>query len=263
MRALGLLLLAAGSFTQEQEPAPQSPLDRGRARLEEARLAADKGGDFETSGKAALAAFDEAVKADPSSAEAWAGRGEARASVAAWRMPGGDFTKRAELEAAIADFTESLKRDPDRAATVAGRGFARWKLAVARFFARVHVDELFKPAFEDLDRAVKLRPTDAALRLLRGTALLEKAVYARYRADPHKDHATAALAEFAEAARLEPTTAPQLESRIAAARKLSESPVAVEDKGPSIVWSKTWELARREATIRRVPIFFYVSGGAG
>jgi len=243
--------------------APDESLARGRARLAEARLAAESGGDFETPGKAALGEFDMAIKRDPAPAEAWAGRGEVRAGLAAWRMPKGDFTRRADLEAAIADFNEAIKRDPARAESFAGRGYARWKLSVARFFARVHVNDLFKPAFEDLDQALKLRPADAALHVLRGDALHEKAAYARIRADAHKPHAEAALAEYAEAARLDPASAPRLESRIAACRKLADSPVAVEDMGASITWVRTWELARREALIRRVPIFFYVSGGAG
>jgi len=260
MRWPAVLLLFVAAI---QESTPATPLARGRAKFEEARKAEKAGGDFDPAGNAAIAAFDEAVKADPASAEAWAARGEVRASMAAWRMPRGDFSKRAELQSAIADFDEALKRDPARAEWIAGRGFARWKLTVARIFARGNIDELFKTAFEDLDQAVKLRPTDASIHVLRGDALQEKAVYARFRADPHKADAGAALAEYAEAARLDPASAPGLESRIAASRKLADSPVAVEDRGPSITWSKTWELARREAAIRRIPIFFYVSGGAG
>lgn len=258
MRA-AVFLLFAGLIAQQQDTA----LARARARLEEARSAEKSGGDFETPGKAALAAFDEAVKSDPSSVEARAGRGDARAAMAAWRMPRGDFSKRADLEAAIADFDEALKLDPNRPETYAGRGFARFKLSVSRFFARVHVDELFKTAFEDFDKAIQLRPADAALRLLRGDALHEKAVYARYRADAHKAPAEAALAEFREAVRLDPSMAARLDGRIAACGTLADSPVAIDDKGPPLIWSKSWELARREAKIRRVPIFFYVSGGAG
>ena len=260
MRVLAFVLLAAGAF---QEPAAESPLVRARARFEEARIAERNGGDFDTPGKAAIAAFDEAVKADPASAEARAGRGDVRAAMAAWRMPRGDFSKRAEFEAAIADYDEALKLDPTRAATFAGRGFARFKLSVARFFARVHVDELFRTGFEDLDQAVKLLPADASLRILRGDAQQEKAVYARYRADPHKAYAEAALTEYAEAARLDPATGPGLESRVAASKRLAGLPAAVDDKGLSIAWTRTWEEARREAAIRRVPIFIYVSGGAG
>jgi len=242
---------------------PDETLARGRARLEEARLAAEQGGDYETPGKAALAEFEAALKRDPASAEAWAGRGEARAGLAAWRMPRGDFTRRADLEGAISDFNEAIKRNPARAESYAGRGYARWKLSVARIFARGQIDDLFKTGFEDLDRAIELRPADATLFILRGDAYHEKAVYSRYRADPHRPPAEAALADYKAAVRLDPASASGLESRIAASRKLADSPVAVEDQGASIVWTKTWELARREALIRRVPIFFYVSGGAG
>ena len=258
MRAAALVLFLAGAIPQETPAA--DPLARARAKVEEARASEQKGGDFETPAKAALAAFDEALKADPKSVDALAGRGGIRAAQAAWRFPRGDFSRRADLEAAVADFDAALKLDPDRADLYAGRGFARFKSAVSRFFARVHVDELFKSAFEDFDKAVALKPADASLYVLRGDARHEKAIYARYRADPHKPPAEAAIADFREAARL---GAAGLDARIAACGKLADSPVAVEDKGPSIAWSKTWELARREATIRRVPIFFYVSGGAG
>ncbi|HTF56892.1 MAG TPA: tetratricopeptide repeat protein, partial [Planctomycetota bacterium] len=121
----------------------ETPRLRGLARLEAARQAADKGGDFEALGKAAIQDFDEAVKADPRSAGARAGRGEARAALIASRMPGGDFTGRGDLETAIADYTEAIRLEPDRAAYYAGRAFARQKLAVARFFARIAVGELF------------------------------------------------------------------------------------------------------------------------
>ena len=259
MRAalLGLLLLGF------QDAPPQSPLERARAKFEEARTAQKNGGDFETPAKAAIAAFDEAVKGDAASVEARAGRGEVRAAMAAWRFPHGDFTKRAELEAAIADFDEALKLDPARAASYAGRGFARCKAAVARMFARGDIDDLFKTGFEDFDRAIELRGTDPALFILRGDAHHEKAIYARYRADAHKPPAEKALADFRQAIKLDASLAASLEARIAASVKMSESPNAVDDTGPPLIWSKTWELARREARIRHVPIFFYVSGGAG
>lgn len=260
MRWLVAFLLFA---TAIQDPPQETLLARGLARFAEARTAEKKGGDFETPGKAAIAAFDEAVKADPASAEARAGRGEVRAALAAWRMPHGDFSKRAELQAAIEDFDEAIKLDPKRPESYSGRGFARFKLSVARIFARGQIDDLFKAGFEDFSRAITLRPADPALYVLRGDALHEKAVYARYRADPHRPPAEAAMADFREAIRLEPSRAAGLDARMAACGKLAESPVAVDDKGPSIEWSKTWQQARREATIRRVPIFFYVSGGAG
>jgi tetratricopeptide (TPR) repeat protein len=253
MRACAVLVL----LFLPQDP---SPLERAKSHFDEARAAEKSGGDFETPGNAAIAAFDEAVKADPKSADAYAGRGEARAAMAAWWMPRGDFTKRRELEEAIVDFGKAIELDPARAESYAGRGFARFKYAVSRFFARVHVDELFKTAFDDFARAIELKPADVSLRVVRATAMYEKAVYARIRADEHGPPAAAALAEFKEAARL---GAVDLDARIAAAEKLAASPVAVDDKGPPLIWSKTWELARREATIRRVPIFFYVSGGAG
>lgn len=255
-----LLLLFAATI---QDPAPESPMARAQARFEEAKVAEKSGGDFETPGKAAIAAYDEAVKSDPKSAAARAGRGEVRAAMAAWRMPRGDFSKRAELEGAIADFDEALKLDPARVESIAGRGFARFKLSVARIFARGQIDELFKTGFEDFNRAIELRPGDASLFILRGDALHEKAMYARYRADPHRPPAEAALADYRAAVKLNPACEADLVGRIAACGRLADSPVAVEDKGPSLAWSKTWELARREATIRRVPIFFYVSGGAG
>jgi tetratricopeptide (TPR) repeat protein len=259
MRILALLLVVAAV----QETPPPTPLALGRAKFDEARKAQKAGGDFETPGKAAIAAFDEAVKADATSVEARAGRGDVRAALAAWRFPSGDFTKQADLQAAIADYDAALELDPKRPETYAGRGFARFKLSVARIFARGSIDEIFKTGFEDLGRAIELRPGDASLFILRGDAYQEKAVYSRYRADPHRPPAEAALADYKEAARLDPASAPGLESRIAASRKLADSPVAVEDKGPSIAWSKTWELAQREARVRQVPIFFYVSGGAG
>ena len=246
-----------------QDPPQESALARARAKFEEAQNAEKAGGDFDTPGKAALAAFNEAVKADAKSIEALAGRGEFRATLAAWRFPRGDFSKRAEFEAAIADFDEAIKLDPRRADSYAGRGFARSKLAVARMFARGDIDELFKTAFEDLDKALELRPADAGLLILRGDAHYEKAVYARFRADPHRPPAEKALEDYREAVRLESGRAALVDSRIASAGKLADSPVAVDDKGPSIVWSKSWELAKREAQVRRVPIFFYVSGGAG
>jgi hypothetical protein len=40
--------------------------------------------------------------------------------------------------------------------------------------------------------------------------------------------------------KLDPSCESQLVARIAATEKLADSPVAVDDKGPSIVWSKTW-----------------------
>ena len=246
-----------------QDSASDTPLARARARFEDAKAAEFKGGDFETPGKAAIAAYDEAIKADPKSAVARAGRGEVRAAMAAWGMPRGDFTKRKELEDAVADFDEALKLDPARVESIAGRGFARFKLAVARMFARGQIDDLFKSGFEDFNRALELRPGDAGLFILRGDAHYEKALYSRYRADPHRPPAEAALADYKAAAALDPACEPKLVARVAAAGKLADSPVAVEDRGPFLVWSKTWELARREATIRRVPIFFYVSGGAG
>ena len=246
-----------------QDPSSDTPLARAQARFEEAKAAEKKGGDFDTPCKAALAAYDEAIKADPKSAAAWAGRGEVRAAMSAWRMPGGDFTKRKELEDAIADFDEALKLDPARVESIAGRGFARHKSAVARIFARGNIDDLFKAGFEDFNRALELRPGDANLLILRGDALYEKAIYSRYRADPHRPPAEAALADYRAAVKVNPACEAELVGRIAACGKLADSPVAVEDRGPFLVWSKTWELARREATIRRVPIFFYVSGGAG
>jgi tetratricopeptide (TPR) repeat protein len=256
MRVLALLLVLAAL----QDP---PPLARARTLFAEAKSAEKSGGDFETPGKAAIAAFEEAIKAEPSSAEGYAGRGEVQAAMAAWWMPRGDFTKRAPLEAAIADFTKAIELDPSRAESYAGRGFAKFKYAVSRFFARVHVDELFKGAFEDFDRALALKPADASLVVLRAEAQYEKAVYARIRADDHRPPAEKAAAEFKEAARIDPSRAAELEARIAAALKLAASPVAVEDQGAPLIWSKTWELARREAMLRRVPIFFYVSGGAG
>lgn len=256
MRAFALLLLLA--VLQDQ-----TPLDRARALFAEAKSAEKSGGDFETPGKAAIAAFDEAVKAEPLSAEAIAGRGEVRAAMAAWWMPRGDFTKRKELEAALADYDKAIELDPRRAESYAGRGFARFKLSVARMFARGHIDELFKTGFEDFNRAIELRPGDASLFILRGDALHEKAVYARYRADPHRPPAEAALADYRQAVKVDPVCASPLDARIAACGKLADSPAAVDDKGPPLIWSKTWELAQREARLRRVPIFFYVSGGAG
>jgi tetratricopeptide (TPR) repeat protein len=256
MRSVLAAFLLLG-FVQE------SPLERARAKFEEARAAEKSGGDFETPATAALAAFDEAVKADGASVDARAGRGEARAAVASWRFPRGDFSKRADLEAAIADFDEAIKLDPARAASYAGRGFARCKLSVARMFARGQIDELFKSGFEDFSRAIELGPTNPAFFVLRGDAQHEKAIYYRYRADAHKPPAEAALADYRQAIKLDASLASALEARIAASVKLSESPVAVDDTGPPLIWSKTWELARREARIRKVPIFFYVSGGAG
>jgi tetratricopeptide (TPR) repeat protein len=255
MRTAVLALLLAAALPQED------PLARAKAKVEEARAAQRTGGDFETPGKAAVAIFDEILKADPASVEARAGRGGIKAAVAAWKNPQGEFRSVSnDLEAAIADFDAALKADPARADFYAGRGFARFKFAVSRFFARVHVDELFRTAFEDFTKAIELKPGDASLYVLRGDAHHEKAMYARYRADPHKPPAEAALADFRKAAELGATG---LEARIAACGKWADSPAAVEDKGPSIVWSKTWELARREAKLRQVPIFFYVSGGAG
>ena len=257
MRAAALLVLLL--LPQD----PPSSLAQARALLDEARAAERKNGDFDTPGKAALAAFDAAVKADPASVDALVGRGDTRAALAAWRHPRGDFTKRAELEGAIADYEAALKLDPARVEAIAGRGFARFKSSVSRFFARVHVDELFKSGLDDLDQAVKLRPADVGLRILRAEALLEKGWYARYRADAHRPAAEAAAGEFREAIKLDPSRSAELEPRVAASLRLAESPVATEDHGAFIVWSKTWEEARREAAIRRVPIFFYVSGGAG
>jgi tetratricopeptide (TPR) repeat protein len=141
----------AGRFSPARrghQTRPKAPTPRGRAKFEEARKAEKAGGDFDTPGKAALAAYDEAVKADPGSAEARAGRGDVRASLAAWRFPGGDFTTRAEFEAAIADFDEAIKLDPKRPESYAGRGFARFKLSVAVIFARGDIDDLFKAGFE-------------------------------------------------------------------------------------------------------------------
>lgn len=260
MRWPMVLILVAAAI---QDPSSDTPLARAQARFEEAKAAEKSGGDFDTPGKAAIAAFDEAIKADPKSVIARAGRGEVRAAMAAWCMPRGDFSKRKELEDAVADFDEALKLDPARVESIAGRGFARHKLTVARMFARGKIDELFKAGFEDLDKAIELRSTDPSLFILRGDAYHEKAIYSRYRADPHRSPAEAALADYKTALRLDPACESQLVARIAVAGKLSDSPVAVEDRGPFLVWSKTWELARREATIRRVPIFFYVSGGAG
>ena len=70
MRVLALLLFVAAI----QESAPATPLERGRAKFEEARKAEKAGGDFVSAGIAAIAAFDEAVKADATSVEARAGR---------------------------------------------------------------------------------------------------------------------------------------------------------------------------------------------
>ena len=256
---LFLLLLAAAI----QDPSQDSPLVRGRAKFEEARKAEKAGGDFETPGKAALAAFEEAVKADAGSIEARIGRGDVRAALAAWRFPAGDFSRHADLEAAIADFDAAIKLDPQRAEAYAGRGFARVKFAVARIFARGTIDEIFKNGLDDLNRAIELRPGDATLYVLRGDAYQEKAVYSRYRSDPHRPPAEAAFADYKTAAKLDPAFEAHLASKIDAAGRLADSPDALDDKGPSIVWSKSWELAQREARIRRVPIFFYVSGGAG
>ena len=260
MRWPAFLLLVAAAI---QDAPQESPLARGRAKFDEARKAEKAGGDFETPGKAALAAFDEAVKADAKSADVRSGRGEVRAALAAWRFPLGDFSKHADLEAAIADFDEAIKLDPQRPESYAGRGFARFKLSVARIFARGNIDDLFKTGFEDFCRAIDLRPNDPAFYILRGDAQYEKGIYSRYRADPHQPPAEAAIEDYKRAASLDPACEAQLVARIAAAGKLADSLVAVDDKGPSIAWSKTWELAKREAQVRHVPIFFYVSGGAG
>ena len=258
MRLAAAVLILAGLIQQQD-----SPLARAQAKVDEARAAEKAGGDFDAPAKAGLAAFDEAVKADPSSVAARIGRADLKAAIANWWQARGDFTKRTQLESAIADYDEALKLEPGRVEAIAGRGYAKFKFQVSRFFARVHVDELFKAAFEDIDKAVSLRPGDASLHILRGDALLEKGKYGRYRADPHKPSAEAAIAAYQEAIRLDPQKADALAARIAAAGKLADSPIAVEDKGAFIVWSKSWELAKREAQIRSVPIFFYVSGGAG
>lgn len=236
---------------------------RGIARLERARQEADKGGDFEAVAKTALADLDEAIKRDPGPAEGWAGRGEIRAAVVAHRMARGDFSGRGELEAAVADYDQALKRDPKRAATYAGRAFARQKGAVARFFARVPVADLFKAALQDLDEAVLLKPSDAGLRHQKAGALFEVGVHGAYRGESPRDWYAAALNEFEETGRLDPAMAPILAARVQQCRRLAAGNPATEEPERHIEWAKTWEAGQREARIRRVPIFFYVSGGAG
>jgi tetratricopeptide (TPR) repeat protein len=178
-------------------------------------------------------------------------------------MPGGDFTGRGDLEAAIADYTEALRLDPERAAFYAGRAFARQKLAVARFFARVPVGELFGAAMKDLEEAIRREPSDAACHRQKAEAMFEVGVYALYRGDPPREWYAGAVKEYEETSRLEPALAPLIESGLKTCRdRAGEAPAAVPPE-PGIVWAKTFELGQREARIRRVPILFYVSGGAG
>jgi len=115
-------------------------LNRGNALAEN--------GQFDT----AIQDYDQAIKDNPQSAEAF------------WRR-GFALEQKGEFDRAIADYDNALKLDPNNANAFANRGHAH-----------SHKKE-FDPAIEDLTQAIKLNANDARTYGLRANAYREKAQY--------------------------------------------------------------------------------------
>jgi tetratricopeptide (TPR) repeat protein len=100
----------------------------------------------------AIRDYDQAIKDNPQSAEAF------------WRR-GFALEQKGEFDRAIADYDNALKLDPNNANAFANRGHAH-----------SHKKE-FDPAIEDLTQAIKLHANDARTYGLRANAYREKAQY--------------------------------------------------------------------------------------
>ncbi len=259
---------AAAGFEKALGADPASaPALKGRAesQLRLAIIRGRKGQDPVKAFEGAVLDYTKALIQNPKDPEALCGRGEA---VVAWiseRRLRGEEVRSPELDAAIADFTRAIEIDPGRAAAWAGRGSARLHVGLIRFQqARVY-DQNYALSAADLDQAVRLEPDRAWWRFVRGEARYLHGVHLGYRAVDARDAYRSAAEDYRAAEKLAPASLPLYKEHL----EIAEHNAAAEPPKPGarparhITWAKSFEAAKAEAKARNVPIWFYVSGGAG
>lgn len=142
--------------------------------------------------ESAIKSFDEAIRINPKSADAYGYRGNA------WRDQG-------DLDAALKDYTEAIRLDPESSLFYSARGNA-WQ-------SKGDLDA----ALADFTEAIRLAPENAVAHLSRGFAWQSRGDF------------KAALTDYAEAVRLEPENANAYKYRGFARQNLGDLDAAVAD----------------------------------
>lgn len=238
---------------------------RGTARLLIGRIQGTQGKDPAAVFASALADFSRALELDPRHDAALAGRGDVRVALATERRLRGEEVRREDLESAITDFNRAIEIDAGRASSWAGRGLARQQAALMRFQQQRAFDAQYAASLKDLDEAVRLEPSRAYWRFLRGEARYLLAVHLGYRAEDNRPAYRLAAEDYREAEKLDPKSLPLYRDhlKIAELHAAAAAPSGVAKAERHIVWAHSWEQALLEAKGRNVPVWIYVSGGAG
>jgi uncharacterized caspase-like protein len=176
---------AAKRKSEEEAKAKAAAFDRGYEHF--------KKKDFDR----AITEYSEAIRFNPSFAQAYDGRGSA-------------YRYKGEFERAIADYSEALRLNPSFAQAYDGRGSAY----------RDKGD--FDRALADLNEAIRLNPSYARAYQDRGTTHYYKEDFNR------------AIADYSVAIRLEPNFAHAYFSRASAYRRKGDSSRALADLNESI-----------------------------
>jgi serine/threonine-protein kinase len=192
---------------------------RGGARNNAAQAAIRLGADPEPSLRAAISDFDEALRLNPSHARSLAWRGLANVIWAHW-LDDRRLDSTARYEAAIADTEKATALNPSDMESWRRLGACRCNLAIRRGRHGQDPTALYRAAVEALDRAIALAPRDAMAREYRGNANHN---WARRGGDAAR--MKSAVADYEEAARLDPPSAERLKRLAELCRKwLEEHP---------------------------------------
>ena len=157
--------------------------------LERRGISACRKGDFDS----AIADFTEAIRVDPTYADAY-------------YMRGGAYQEKGDFDSAIADFTEAIRLNPKYTEAYIDRGNAYQKKGE------------HDKAISDLTEAIRLNPKDALAYYNRGIA------YGK------KDDLDNAIADYTEAIRLNPKDADAYHNRGNAYVKKGERDSAIADR---------------------------------